>query len=77
MYICSIRRYYYIKHGSCTAPIAMYVTFTVIPYYGHGVNNYVNLFMTATVVRRWWNWLAVAWRLWNWLTETVVLAGCS
>ena len=27
----------------------MYVTFTVIPYYGHGVNNYVNFFMTATV----------------------------
>ena len=26
---------------------AMYVTFTVIPYYGHGVNNYVNFFMTA------------------------------
>ena len=30
-------------------PIAMYVTFTVIPYYGHGVNYYVNFFMTATV----------------------------
>ena len=29
----------------------MYVTFTVIPYYGHGVNNYVNFFMTATVSR--------------------------
>ena len=27
----------------------MYVTFTVIPYNGHGVNNYVNFFMTATV----------------------------
>ena len=29
-----------IMHGT---HIAMYVTFTVIPYYGHGVMKYVNL----------------------------------
>ena len=27
----------------------MYITFMVIPYYGHGINNYVNLFMIAIV----------------------------
>ena len=30
-------------------PITMYATFTVILYNSHGVNNYVNFFMTATV----------------------------
>ena len=30
----------------------MYVTFTVIPYNRHGVNNYVNFFMTAAVFQR-------------------------
>ena len=35
-----------VRHAYCH----IYVTFTVIPYYGRGVNNYVNFFMTATVV---------------------------
>ena len=44
MYLHGIRRIFKNTVGVYGTPIAMYVTFTVIPYYGHGINNYVNFF---------------------------------